>query len=430
MPLAVFFSGAFSYCCRIFAVIYLLSMESIREIYKIGYGPSSSHTMGPRKAAEIFKNRFADADGYRVTLYGSLAATGVGHLTDVALMQEFEPFPLEIIWEPGTFLPAHPNGMKFEALKKTSEVLGEWIVYSIGGGDISEDGQRESQVCVYPHGKMSDILDWCYEEGKNLWEYVDVFEDPVIWEHLAEVWKVMRESVERGIDAEGTLPGGLNIGRKAASYYIKLKSHKESLRRRNLAFAYALAVAEENASGGKVVTAPTCGSSGVVPAVLYLLKENNDFSDTKILRALATAGLVGNLVKKNASISGAMVGCQGEIGTACSMAAAAATQLFGGTPAQVEYAAAMSLEHFLGLTCDPVAGLVQIPCIERNAFAATRALDADIYAMLSDGQHFVSFDKVVKAMNQTGHDIPRIYKETSEGGLAVFARKKPGIRRP
>jgi L-serine dehydratase len=405
-------------------------MESIREIYKIGYGPSSSHTMGPRKAAEIFKSKHLDAVGFKVTLYGSLAATGVGHLTDKAIVQAFNPLPVEICWEPKTFLPAHPNGLKFEAFDAYDQQIDEWVTYSIGGGDISDDGKRANHQCVYPHGKMSDILDWCYMQGKNLWEYVDVYEDPSIWNHLAEVWKVMQDAVERGIDAEGTLPGGLNIGRKAASYYIKLKSHKESLRRRNLAFAYALAVAEENAAGGKVVTAPTCGSSGVVPSVLYLLKENNDFTDTKILRALATAGLVGNLVKKNASVSGAMVGCQGEIGTACSMAAAAATQLFGGTPAQVEYAASMSLEHFLGLTCDPVAGLVQIPCIERNAFAATRALDADIYAMLSDGQHFVSFDKVVLAMNQTGHDIPHIYKETSEGGLAIFARKKPSIRRP
>jgi L-serine dehydratase len=228
----------------------------------------------------------------------------------------------------------------------------------------------------------------------------------------------MQEAIRRGIEAEGVLPGGLNVPRKASQYYIKLISHKESLKRRNLVFAYALAVAEENASGGLIVTAPTCGSSGVLPAVLYMNKENYDFSEMKILRALATSGIIGNLVKTNASISGAVVGCQGEIGTACSMASAAASQLFGGTPQQVEYAASMGLEHFLGLTCDPVAGLVQIPCIERNAFAAARAVDASVYSLLSDGLHLVSFDRVVAAMNQTGHDIPPIYKETALGGLA------------
>ena len=230
----------------------------------------------------------------------------------------------------------------------------------------------------------------------------------------------MKASIERGIDTEGSLPGGLHLQRRAPSYFIKSSGYKASLKSKSLVFAYALAVAEENAAGGKIVTAPTCGSSGVLPAVLYHLYTSYEFSEKKILKALATAGLIGNLVKKNASISGAEVGCQGEIGTACSMASAAANQLFGGSPNQIEYAAEMGLEHHLGLTCDPVCGLVQIPCIERNAFAAVRALDANIYAMLSDGKHRVSFDRVVSVMRETGHDIPSLYKETSEGGLAKF----------
>jgi len=313
--------------------------------------------------------------------------------------------------------------MKFEAIDTSGKPTAEWVVYSIGGGDISEDGTRENRPRIYPLSTMEEILHWCNTNHRHIWEFVEEHEGPAIWDYLREVWQVMQEAIRRGIEAEGVLPGGLNVPRKASQYYIKLISHKESLKRRNLVFAYALAVAEENASGGRIVTAPTCGSSGVLPAVLYMNKENYDFSEMKILRALATAGIIGNLVKTNASISGAVVGCQGEIGTACSMASAAASQLFGGTPQQVEYAASMGLEHFLGLTCDPVAGLVQIPCIERNAFAAARAVDASVYSLLSDGLHLVNFDRVVAAMNQTGHDIPPIYKETALGGLATVFNK-------
>lgn len=399
-------------------------MESISEIFKIGFGPSSSHTMGPRKAADLFRDRNPLASRFRATLYGSLAATGLGHQTDVTILDSFQPRRCEIIWLPGEFLPQHPNGLRFEALDEAGKVIDQWLTFSIGGGDISDSGIRETQKDIYPFSRMNEVLEWCRKNGRNIWELVDIHEDPAIWDYLAEVWKVMKAAVERGIEAEGALPGGLHYPRKAAAYFTKLNSHKESLRRRHMVFAYALAVAEENAAGGKVVTAPTCGSSGVVPGVLYLIQTNNSLSDKKILRALATAGLIGNFVKTNASISGAMVGCQGEIGTACSMASAAAAQLYGGTPAQIEYAASMGLEHFLGLTCDPVGGLVQVPCIERNAVAASRAIDANVYATLSDGQHMVSFDKVVKAMNLTGHDLPSIYKETSEGGLALVARKK------
>ena len=274
---------------------------------------------------------------------------------------------------------------------------------------------------------IDEIMNWCEATGKSYWEYVEECEGPEIWDYLRDVWHVMRASVENGLENEGVLPGPLALSRKAASYNIKAKGYKKSLQSRGLVFSYALAVSEENAAGGVIVTAPTCGSCGVIPAVLYLLEETRGFREIRILRALATAGLFGNVVKKNASISGAEVGCQGEIGVACAMAAAAANQLFGGSPAQIEYAAEMGLEHHLGMTCDPVCGLVQIPCIERNAYAAARALDANLYSSFTDGIHRVSFDRVVEVMKQTGHDIPSLYKETSEGGLALgheFTKKK------
>ncbi len=292
-------------------------------------------------------------------------------------------------------------------------------VFSVGGGALAEEGHdKGSTPEIYDMNRMSEILYWCERTGRNYWEYVQQCEDEDIWDYLAEVWKTMREAIERGLDQEGVLPGPLNLRRKASTYYIKAKGYKDNLRSRGLVFSYALAVSEENASGGKIVTAPTCGSCGVVPAVLYHLQKSRDFSDMRILRALATAGLIGNIVKHNASISGAEAGCQAEVGVACSMASAAASQLFGGSPAQIEYAAEMGLEHHLGMTCDPVCGLVQIPCIERNAYAAARALDANIYSAFTDGNHRVSFDKVVEVMKQTGHDLPSLYKETSEGGLA------------
>lgn len=396
-------------------------MKTIKELFRIGYGPSSSHTMGPRKAAEMFLERHPDATSFKVTLYGSLAATGVGHMTDVAIIETLEPTaPVETIWQPKVFLPFHPNGMTFASYDAEGKITDNWTVYSVGGGALSEGEHKLSPESpdIYTMGNMTEILDWCEKTGKSYWEYVKESEESDIWDYLAEVWKTMRESIQRGLDAEGVLPGPLNLRRKASTYYIRASGYKQSLRSRGLVFAYALAVSEENASGGKIVTAPTCGSCGVVPAVLYHLQTSRDFSDTRILRALATAGLVGNIVKSNASISGAEVGCQGEVGVACAMASAAANQLFGGSPAQIEYAAEMGLEHHLGMTCDPVCGLVQIPCIERNAYAAARALDANIYASFTDGIHRVSFDKVVEVMKQTGHDLPSLYKETSEGGLA------------
>jgi L-serine dehydratase len=413
----------FVVCCLLFVWnlelgIWNLYMESIKEIYKIGNGPSSSHTMGPAKAAGIFKEKNPQAASFRVTLYGSLALTGRGHLTDKAVDEVFRPVPVEIIWEPSVFLPLHPNGMKFESLDAAKQLQQEWITYSIGGGDISDNGKREQRGNVYRQTTMAEVLAWCETQGLSFWEYVELREGKEIWEALEEAWKAMQESIARGLEAEGTLPGGLRLARRASSFFIKAKNFQAPVNRRPLTYAYALAVSEENASGGIVVTAPTCGSCGVLPAVLYLFKTDSDYSDAKLLRALATAGLIGNLIKTNASISGAEVGCQGEVGSACSMAAAAAAQLLGGSPRQIEYAASIGMEHFLGLTCDPIKGLVQIPCIERNALAASRAIDAATYAIMTDGNHVVSFDRVIRAMKETGHDMPSIYKETAEGGLA------------
>ena len=395
-------------------------MKSLKELYRIGIGPSSSHTMAPRNAAEMFLAKHPEAKSFEVTLYGSLAATGKGHMTDVAIIDTLQPHaPLDLLWEPEIFLPFHPNGMLFKSKDENGNVTDEWTVFSVGGGALAEEGvSNTASPDIYEMTKMSQILGWCERTGRSYWEYVQQCEDSDIWDYLNEVWKTMRAAVERGLDQEGVLPGPLNLRRKASTYYIKAKGFKDNLRSRGLVFSYALAVSEENASGGKIVTAPTCGSCGVVPAVLYHLQESRDFSQMRMLRALATAGLVGNIVKHNATISGAEGGCQAEVGVACSMAAAAASQLFGGSPAQIEYACEMGLEHHLGMTCDPVCGLVQIPCIERNAYAAARALDSNIYSAFTDGTHRVSFDKVVDVMKQTGHDLPSLYKETSTGGLA------------
>ncbi|MDP4280904.1 MAG: L-serine ammonia-lyase [Bacteroidota bacterium] len=398
-------------------------MESIKDLYKIGYGPSSSHTMGPLFAAERFRHENPEAVSFHVTLYGSLAATGKGHMTDRVIKDALSPLPVDIAWEPDTFLPLHPNGMKFEAFGKEGNLIKDWITYSIGGGDISDSGVRVRNTEIYPLMMMKEILAYCVNNGISFWEYVGQYENPDVWDFLEKIWITMQESIENGLQTEGVLPGGLKLPRKAMTFYLKSRNNSSDLSKRTLLYAFALAVAEENASGGKIVTAPTCGSSGVLPAVLKLIKIQENISDARIVRALATAGLIGNLIKSNASISGAEVGCQGEVGSACAMAAAAITQLLGGTPAQVEYAASIGIEHFLGLTCDPVFGLVQIPCIERNAFAAARAIDAAMYALMTDGTHVIKFDTVIHAMKQTGHDLPHIYKETAEGGLALFADK-------
>ena len=374
--------------------------------------------MGPHLAATRFAARHPEAEAFRVTLYGSLAATGRGHLTDRAIMDVLEPVaPVKIIWRPEEVLPKHTNGMLFECLV-AGRVTDSWRAYSIGGGSVVDDESTIEHVDVYSMNHISEILDWCDRAGRDYWEYVEECEGVGIWDYLHTIWDAMCTSIENGLSNEGVLPGGLGVKRKASTYYVKASGYRDSLNSRGKIYAYALATSEENASGGMIVTAPTCGSSGVLPAVLYHLYKTRDFREIRILRALATAGLFGNVVKANASISGAEVGCQGEVGVACAMAAAAACQLFGGPPSQSEYAAEMALEHHLGLTCDPVCGLVQVPCIERNAVAAARALDANSYATYSDGNHSVSFDRVVEVMKQTGHDLPSLYKETAEGGLA------------
>ena len=399
-------------------------METIKKIYKIGYGPSSSHTMGPHRAAEMFAARTKQALRYRVTLYGSLAATGRGHHTDMAVTRGLAPKDVEIVWHPDIVKPFHPNGMLFEALDSDGAVVDHWLVYSIGGGYLAtEEGEVPLGITpegeVYPHNTMKDIMEYIDKEGLSFWEYVEQCEDGSLWFYLEEMWKQMQATIEDGLQDDRVIAGGLHLRFKAHQYYVRASGFKPSLQSRALVIAYALATSEQNACGAKIVTAPTCGSSGVLPAVLYHLKKNHGFTDREILRAMATAGLFANVIKTNATISGAEAGCQAEVGSACVMAAVASNQLFGGSPKQIEYAAEMAMEHNLGLTCDPLCGLVQIPCIERNAMAALRALDINIYAMMSDGRHIISFDKVVKTMKLTGHDLPSLYKETSLGGLAL-----------
>lgn len=381
--------------------------------------------MGPRKAAEMFMAKNNDTEAYRVTLYGSLAATGKGHLTDTAIREVLENIaPTEIVWKPEIVKEYHTNGMFFEALKG-GKVVDDWTIYSVGGGNIaSPDMPQLSGEKIYPLSTAEEILRWCDREGKTFWEYVQDSESEDIWPYLEQIWLTMCQTIDNGLNNDGVLPGGLKVARKACTYWVKSKEYGPSVSNRSRLYAYALATAEENASGGEVVTAPTCGSCGVLPAVVYHLADVNNYRPIRIVRALATAGVFGNIAKTNASISGAEVGCQGEIGVACAMAAAAACQLMGGTPAQIEYAAEMALEHHLGLTCDPVCGLVQIPCIERNAVAAARAIDSATFAILSDGKHRVTYDHVVAVMKETGHNLPSLYRETAEGGLAKHYRTK------
>lgn len=394
-------------------------VESIKKIYRKGIGPSSSHTMAPHRAAKLFHQEHPEAAAIRVTLYGSLAATGRGHRTDKAITDGAAPVPVEIVWRSDIVKPFHTNGMYFEALDDKGNPFADWTIYSVGGGALANETTREESRQVYDMQTLTEILPYIEREGMTYWEYVQQCEEADIWDYLQQMWEVMQGTIAEGLREEGVIPGGLHLRSKARQYYVRASSYKPSLQSRALVIAYALATSERNAAGGQIVTAPTCGASGVLPAVLYHLKKAHEFTDKEILRAMATAGLFANVIKHNASISGAEVGCQGEVGSACVMAAVAANQLFGGSPQQIEYAAEMAMEHNLGLTCDPMCGLVQIPCIERNAMAALRALDINIYAMMSDGKHIISFDKVVRTMKRTGHDLPSLYKETSMGGLAV-----------
>jgi L-serine dehydratase len=371
--------------------------------------------MGPRSASLSFSKKYCDAISIRVTLYGSLAATGKGHLTDTAINKAIPDKPLEIIWKPDEELPLHTNGMLFEALDSNGNVIGTTEEYSVGGGALLSD---QTEGDIYQENFTSEILDVVEKNYGTFWEFIESVEGEEIYEFLLNIWNTMDESIRNGLKNKGTLPGKLKLPRKAHSFHSKSAMLEKGLKDKTLLGAYAYAVSEENASGGIIVTAPTCGASGVVPAILQSLKERMDLTEETIIHALATAGLFGNIVKENGSISGAYVGCQGEVGVACAMAAAAACQIMGGTPKQIGYAAEMGLEHHLGLTCDPVYGLVQIPCIERNAHAALRALDCAHFAILSDGTHRISFDDVVEVMLETGKAMSKNFKETSQGGLA------------
>ena len=396
-------------------------MDSLKELFKIGNGPSSSHTMGPERAAKKFKKENPNAAGFKVELYGSLAATGKGHLTDWIIIQTLKPLPTEIIWKPEVTYEYHTNGMKLFALDFEGKVISEWLVFSVGGGTIREENEiRQGNPGIYPLGTMDKIMDWCEKNGKQLWQYVEETEGSSIWGYLEEIWESMQQSIRSGLSATGVLPGSLKYLRKSQSFFRKTRTANAKNVFTGKLFAYTLAVSEENAAGGTVVTAPTCGASGVVPGLLYALQEEYNLPKDEVLKGLAIAGLIGNLIKENATISGAEGGCQAEVGAACSMAAGMAAFLLGGSIGQIEYAAEMSLEHHLGLTCDPVGGYVQIPCIERNAAAAVRALDAVNYALYTDGKHLISFDQVVLTMKKTGKDLKCEYKETSLGGLGML----------
>lgn len=396
-------------------------MKSIRNLYRVGHGPSSSHTMGPGRAAQAAKNKYPNAAKFRVTLFKSLAATGKGHLTDVAVEHNLKPKEVEFIWDADEQINQQPCSMRFEALDDKGNVIGTYDEASVGGGALASDSSAKE---VYSWKNMSEILDYCKRTGTPIWGCVEEAEGKEIWDFLQEVRLQMIKSIENGLNTRGKIPGGLGLYRKASSFYNKSKSLNGYFRLKTLVAAYAYAVAEENACGGVVVTAPTCGSSGIVPAVLYLLRrELVHCSNEEMLCALATAGLIGNVVKENASIAGSVVGCQGEVGVACAMASAASTQLLGGSAGQIEYAAEMGIEHHLGLTCDPVKGLVQIPCIERNVHASNRAMSTANFAMRSDGLHRITLDDAIEVMYETGKALPSLYRETSAGGLAQIYLK-------
>ena len=395
-------------------------MHSIREIFRIGLGPSSSHTMGPEQACLYVLKKYPAADAFRVTLYGSLAKTGKGHRTDNAVLRTLSPKPCEIVWDMETPCTVHPNTMKMEAFSG-NRLLGQETVYSIGGGAIRVEGQNGELKAqeVYPHNLFTEIVNYCDAEGIRLSDYVYRFEGEPIRAHLQAVWEQMQKTVQHGLEAEGVLPGGLNVTRRAK--LIAAKARKEynlNKKERFMVAAYAYAAGEENAYGEKMVTAPTCGASGILPAVLCHEKSLFGCEDPDIVDALAVAGLIGAVIKKNASVSGAECGCQAEIGSASAMAAGALAALHGLPMAQIECAAEMAMEHSLGLTCDPIGGLVQIPCIERNAVGAMRAMDAANLAEVSAFDRKISFDLVVRTMYETGKDLSACYRETADGGLA------------
>lgn len=396
-------------------------MDSIKEIFKIGRGPSSSHTMGPERASQIFIKRNPKADFFEVVLYGSLALTGKGHLTDF-IIKEVLGEKTNILFNYDESFDYHPNGMKLKAFQN-HELIDEWLVFSVGGGELKELNERRHNKdnAKYPHHLMENILTYVKSENITLSEYVDRFEDKSLNDYLLEVFETMEKAINRGLNTEGVLPGRLQIKRKAKYFYNQyLKTNNFS----TLLFALSLASSEENASGGIIVTAPTCGSCGVVPAALFSFYYHLKMPKEKLINALKVAGLIGNLVKFNASISGAEVGCQGEIGVACCMASGMIAYLKDARSEIIEYASEIALEHHLGMTCDPIDGMVQIPCIERNALSAQYAFNASEYAIMTDGTHHITLDSVIEVMNETGKDMHSKYRETSLGGLALINRKK------
>ncbi len=396
-------------------------METLKTLYKIGRGPSSSHTMGPEIAAKNFLKKYQDANKYVVELYGSLSLTGKGHLTDYIILETMGRDKTEVKFTSYTH-DFHENGMKFIAYNAQNEVLGEQLVFSVGGGEVvSPEDEIVPKKIVYPHTHLGDIINYCKLNKIDLVEYVKRYDDSDIFEFLSGIYEQMEETIYKGFATTGYLPGRLKLKRKSADYLSQYKNLRSNPKL--LTYAATLAVSEENGSGGLVVTAPTCGASGVVPGVLFTLKHTQGYSNEQLVGALAVAGLVGNVVRTNGSISGAEAGCQAEIGVATSMAAAAMVYLHGGTIEKIEYAAEMGLEHSLGLTCDPVGGYVQIPCIERNVVKALAAINMAEYALLSSENSRFKFDFLVEIMLETGKDMKIEYRETSLGGLAKFKLK-------
>ena len=402
-------------------------MKSVRTIYKKGVGPSSSHTMGPVFAAREFARRYPDCDRITVTLFGSLAKTGKGHGTDRAILETLSAYSVEIIFNPDeSVVLEHPNTMEFVGYRN-GKTIAEMRVLSIGGGQIRIVGEEDTGALseeIYSMSHLTEIAQLCKSRNIRLSDFVFEHEDEGFKAFLLDIWQTMSAAIREGLTHTGTLPGGLEVQRKAQQLYNQRHIDESPQTRENrIVCAYAFAVSEQNADCGTIVTAPTCGSCGVLPAVLKYMQEKNGFSDMDVVRALAVGGLIGNIVATNASISGAECGCQAEIGTACAMAAAALAELFEMGIDQIEYAAEISLEHHLGLTCDPVCGLVQIPCIERNAVAAMRAINALSLANFLSDSRKISFDMVVETMYRTGLDISMLYRETGDGGLAKLYKK-------
>ena len=394
-------------------------MYSIKELYKIGTGPSSSHTMGPCRATEEFLKRYPNVNKVKVILYGSLALTGRGHLTDYIIEKTILPRRCIIEFNIDEE-PEHPNKLEFFGYEG-KDLVGHMVVHSVGGGAIKILGEADRELDkIYPLETMTQIVRYVKDNDLTLPEYINEIEEDDFDEYMENIYDVMFDCVNRGLENDGILPGKLEVKRKANRIFTEVSNDKDPydlLRKRTMAFAYA--AAEENASGGLIVTAPTCGAAGVLPACLRYALELDIYEHYEIMDALKVAGLVGNIVKENGSISGAEAGCQAEVGTACSMSAAFLAYLDTKDVDIVERAAEIALEHHLGLTCDPIDGYVQIPCIERNAVAALRAIDAaKLASYIGNTTSKISFDMVVDTMLQTGKDLHVSYRETSEGGLA------------